>query len=231
MNRPVILDLCGGTGSWSKPYAEAGYCVHNITLPHYDVRKVVLEPLSITFLAQAAASNAPNAITEDIVVPISRIRGILAAPPCTEFSIASNSRLQARPNWRQAMEIVEACERIIRFAKAEGYLKWWALENPRGFLRQFLGKPHYTFEQWQFGFHGVKPTDIWGYFKIPTPLVRQRPSDIDIVHRGTAQRMWNPVAPEEFEHFNLNRWNMADRAAIRAITPPGFAQQFFKVNR
>lgn len=21
----IILDLCGGTGSWSKPYKEAGY--------------------------------------------------------------------------------------------------------------------------------------------------------------------------------------------------------------
>lgn len=21
----IILDLCGGTGAWSKPYAEAGY--------------------------------------------------------------------------------------------------------------------------------------------------------------------------------------------------------------
>ena len=24
---PVILDLCGGTGSWSRPYRDAGYDV------------------------------------------------------------------------------------------------------------------------------------------------------------------------------------------------------------
>ena len=23
--KPIILDLCGGTGSWSAPYREAGY--------------------------------------------------------------------------------------------------------------------------------------------------------------------------------------------------------------
>ena len=33
----IILDLCGGTGSWSKPYRDAGYDVRVITLPEYDV--------------------------------------------------------------------------------------------------------------------------------------------------------------------------------------------------
>jgi len=35
----VILDLCGGTGAWSKPYKEAGYEVIVLTLPKYDVTK------------------------------------------------------------------------------------------------------------------------------------------------------------------------------------------------
>jgi len=33
----IILDLCGGTGSWDKPYKEAGYDVRFITLPENDV--------------------------------------------------------------------------------------------------------------------------------------------------------------------------------------------------
>jgi len=33
----IILDLCGGTGAWSKPYADAGYNVRVITLPEQDV--------------------------------------------------------------------------------------------------------------------------------------------------------------------------------------------------
>ena len=37
----LILDLCGGTGSWSKPYKEAGYDVRVITLPHYDLFETV----------------------------------------------------------------------------------------------------------------------------------------------------------------------------------------------
>jgi len=33
----IILDLCGGTGAWSKHYKDAGYEVRNITLPEYDI--------------------------------------------------------------------------------------------------------------------------------------------------------------------------------------------------
>lgn len=33
----VVLDLCGGSGSWSRPFQQAGYDVRLITLPDYDV--------------------------------------------------------------------------------------------------------------------------------------------------------------------------------------------------
>ncbi len=36
-SKKIILDLCGGTGAWSKPYADAGYDVRVITLPDYDI--------------------------------------------------------------------------------------------------------------------------------------------------------------------------------------------------
>jgi len=38
----IILDLCGGTGSWSKPYKEAGYDVRLVTLPKYDMFDIEL---------------------------------------------------------------------------------------------------------------------------------------------------------------------------------------------
>ena len=54
MSGKIVLDLCGGTGSWSLPYQEAGYDVRLITLPDYDV---------LTYH------------------PPPRVHGILAAPP------------------------------------------------------------------------------------------------------------------------------------------------------
>ena len=61
----IILDLCGGTGAWSKPYVDDGYDVRLITLPEHDVR------------------------TWDGYLDLD-VYGVLAAPPCTVFSYARN---------------------------------------------------------------------------------------------------------------------------------------------
>jgi hypothetical protein len=84
INKRLILDLCGGTGAWSKPYADAGYPVRLVTLPKDDVR---------TFR-------------------IGRMRpwGILYAPPCTEFSLAKNGHFR---DYVLGMACVNACLRII----------------------------------------------------------------------------------------------------------------------
>ena len=125
----IILDLCGGTGSWSKPYSDNGYKVINVTLPEYDVRTYI---------------------------PPDNIYGILAAPPCTMFSLA-RTRAKKKRDFAEGMEIVKACMNIIwkcrenpKYRK-DGCLKFWALENPMGFLRQFLGYPYFTFDPCDFG--------------------------------------------------------------------------------
>ncbi len=81
----IILDLCGGTGSWSKPYKEAGYDVRVITIPEYDVR--------------------------DYEPPEEFVYGILAAPPCDQFSYAKTT---GKPRQlKEAWSIVNACLNII----------------------------------------------------------------------------------------------------------------------
>ena len=74
----IILDLCGGTGAWSKPYKDAGYDVRVITLPEYDVRTYV---------------------------PPEDVYGVLAAPPCTMFSMARTNAKTPR-DLHGALEIV-----------------------------------------------------------------------------------------------------------------------------
>jgi hypothetical protein len=194
----IILDLCGGTGAWSEPYKKAGYDVRVVTLPEHDVK---------------------------LYIPPDNVYGILAAPPCTEFSRAKGSRPR---NLEQGMEVVDACLKIIFRCRFAGKLEFWAMENPVGLLRQFLGKPAYTFEHWQFGDMQIKPTDLWGYFKNPKPTVKERPAVLITQFpngRGNGKGWAKPKCPERYKHLGL------DRAAIRAITPPGFAQAFFKANR
>ena len=172
----TILDLCGGTGAWSRPYAKAGYNVQIVTLPDSDVR---------TF------------------TPPRRVHGILAAPPCEQFSIAKGSLPR---EFDKGMEVVTACLRIIWWCRIHSGLQWWALENPRGFLRQFLGKPHATVRYWQYGDGLDKPTDLWGYYDLPKARYTQPPGLIKLMRSTTNDK------------------------ELRSTTPPCFAEAFFKAN-
>lgn len=180
----IILDLCGGTGAWSAPYKKAGYDVRVITLPENDVREYA---------------------------PPEGVYGILAAPPCTMFSLARQNAKTPR-DFAGAMEVVKACLNIIWQCRIAGRLKFWAMENPRGYLRQFLGHPALTFKAYEYGDPWVKRTEIWGYFKMPIK---------------------NPIGQLFIDHDYIEKVNGSgmSRQAKRSITPPGFAQAFYLANQ
>lgn len=203
----VILDLCGGTGSWSKPYKDAGYQVIVVTLPHHDIRHAVLNPRGICF---------PSRTADSIVVQKQDVYGILAAPPCTMFSRARTTAKTPR-DFVGAMQIVSACLEIVWACRSAGSLRWWALENPMGFLRQFLGNPAHSFRGWEFGDDHVKFTDIWGYHTMPVGRFK-KPISFDRTKWAGSKK------PKEYANIPMSR------ADVRAITPPGFAKAFFKVN-
>ena len=135
MDKKIILDLCGGTGAWSKPYKDNGYDVRLITLPDYDVRTYQ---------------------------PPENVYGILAAPPCTHFS-GSGARwwkAKGKEKLLEGLAIVDACMRIILISKSV----FWALENPVGRLSKFLGKPKMYFNPCDYGDPYTKKTCLWGNF-------------------------------------------------------------------
>jgi hypothetical protein len=178
----IILDLCGGTGSWSKPYKDNGYGVIIATLPEIDVR---LFP----FLKNI------------------EIYGILAAPPCTEFA-GSGARWWKEKGQEKLLEglaVVDACLRIITICTPV----FWCLENPVGRLITYLGKPKMYFNPCDYGDPYTKKTALWGNFNIPVK---------------------NPVEPVGKNPIHYMPPSK-DRAALRSITPPGFAQAFYEVNK
>jgi hypothetical protein len=186
----IILDLCGGTGAWSKPYKEAGYEVVNVTLPKYNVKSFV---------------------------PIYPVYGILAAPPCTMFSLARTTAKTPR-NLKQGMEIVAACMRIIWLV----HPKFWVMENPKGLLRQFMGKPAFEFDASEFGCDYNKHTDLWGYFREPkkTHPYHRYPSTTKNVRKL-------PEIPKDYRRD----WGMTSVQVRRSITPEQFANAFYKANK
>jgi len=215
-NQKIILDLCGGTGAWSRPYKEAGYSVFIISLPKYDILRTELHEDRITFRGSELSGS---------MVLCKDVYGILAAPPCTMFSMARTVAKTPR-DLRGAMQVVEMCLRIIWRCQDQGKrLAFWALENPKARLRWFLGKPAMTFSPNDFGDAYRKPTDLWGNFNTD---LRKNPvvltPDQDKQSRLNLQHLL-PIPPNY-----VRDPNMSPRAIARSITHPGFANAFFKAN-
>jgi hypothetical protein len=201
MNK-IILDLCGGTGSWSKPYKEAGYDVRVITLPDYDVRDWFYK----------------YHLNEINRLPIS-IYGILAAPPCTHFSVSGAQYWKAKDADGRTFEdcsILTACLMII----ARTQPKFWAIENPVGRMRTLLGNPDLAFNPCDYGDAYTKKTYLWGNFAIP----EKNPVEPVFIRDSVRGRKYSPI-----------HWGTGGKSAktkeLRSTTPQGFAQAFFKANQ
>lgn len=183
----VILDLCGGTGSWSRPYKEAGYDVKVITLPGNDVRLL----------------KKPNF----------EVYGILAAPPCDHFSVSGAQYWPEKDHdgrTLEAISVMDACMRIIIVCNPV----FWALENPVGRMRQFLGDPKLIFDPCDYGDPYTKKTLLWGKFNIPAK------NPVEPV-RVCSQGSWIQKLGGKSEKTK----------SLRSMTPPSFAKAFFEANK
>lgn len=94
--------------------------------------------------------------------PPKDVYGIFANPVCTEFSIASG--FHKTGDYDKGLFLVRHCQRIISECSPE----FWVIENPAsGRLKDFLGKPDFTYEPWHFGSPWTKKTALWGKFNAP----------------------------------------------------------------
>jgi hypothetical protein len=185
----LVISLCDYTGAWSKPWKDAGYDVLQIDIKlGQDVR--LLEHTG-----------------KDVF-------GVLAAPPCTEFA-ASGARWWKEKGEKPLLDglaLVDACCRIVLTHKP----RFWALENPVGRLRRWLGPPRLSFNPCDYG--GwldddadayTKKTLLWGSFVMPEK---------------------KPIEPTQGSKMHLLPPS-PDRAALRSVTPAGFAKAFFEANK
>jgi len=218
--KKLILDLCGGTGAWSKPYADNPdeYERLIITYPDYDV------------------------CTFD---PPDNVYGILAAPPCTMFSRARTNDLKQPRDLVGAMKVVNACLSIIHkclYKNVKNGLRFWALENPStGYLKKFLGYPHLIFQPYEYGDPYTKQTALWGYFNIPKkkpvepltsdntifiPAIPSMPVTNFVCQPGNFAFLKNEI-PTGYKEKTGYRTDQI----LRSMTPSGFANAFYKANR
>jgi site-specific DNA-cytosine methylase len=197
----IILHLCASEfGSDSKPYRDAGY----------DVRLITKE------------------IGVENYHPPKNIYGIIANPPCERFSMA-NPKSRNQRDFSVGMRLVRECLRIIWESQEQGApLAFWVIENPRGYLERFLGKPAFKFQNWQFGEPGplaTKRTWLWGYFNVPSVSTKER--TIGYIHDVSRHT-------KTFSLFPIDERNKAFMALGpdgRSEASPFFTKAFFEANR
>ena len=211
MNR-TILDLCGGTGAWSRPYRDAGY---NVT---------IVDPLAGDGECNQTVAWFLDRMRKGHVT--TRLHGILAAPPCTYFS-GSGARWFHEPSnpdpdgppkgperyaaLEDAKQIVRDCLAIIKIANPN----FWALENPTGTMRRLVpevGPVRLQFDPCDYGDPYTKRTQLFGDFNADL-----KKNKVAITHaKGSSPIHRAPPSPD--------RWR------FRSETPPGFASAFFNAN-
>ena len=192
-NKKIILDLCGGTGSWSKPYKDAGYDVRLVTIPDNDVRTYK---------------------------PPENVYGILAAPPCTHFSVSGAQYWKQKDAAGRTFEdvtILTACLNLIARTKP----KFWAIENPVGRMRHMLGTPELIFNPCDYGDPYTKKTCLWGQFNIP---LKNPIEPIFVRDKGIGKKKYSML------HFKTGGKSEKTKR-LRSITPPGFAEAFYEANK
>ena len=204
-NDKIILDLCGGTGSWSKPYADNGY----------DVR--IIDPQE--WLEDDYGTGDVRLFKK----PKEQIYGILSAPPCTHFS-GSGARhweKKGKEPLLEGLSVVDACLRIALITKP----KFWVLENPVGRLKHYIGDCKCTFQPYQYGDAYSKRTCLWGDFNMPKPTKIVEPEMVEYTTKnGEVKRM----SKVHWESFKLPK---NERSRLRSMTSPGFAQAFYEENK
>ncbi|WP_294978423.1 hypothetical protein [uncultured Microbacterium sp.] len=208
----TILQLCADTGSDTWPYRFD---------PRYEV---------ITIGADIGVEN---------YTPDRPIHGIIANPVCTEFSAARYGNTfgggeRERSDPEAGMALVRECLRVIEMAEPV----WYAIENPAtGRLRDFLGKPKFAYEPWQFGSPWTKRTGLWGNFTPPTPLYSRwedvpklpiyarpgRKPSIAFLHKSA----FNLIP--EFRDSGMPA--PTTDAELRSLCSQGFARAFKEVNQ
>lgn len=200
----TILDLCAGTGGWSQPYVDAGYHVVRVEWKQgHDARLWPSE--------RSDEPRLPRAF-DSIERWIGKVWGVLAAPVCTVFSGAGAKHPRTDEEIREGLALVDACIRIIHVVKP---LAWWALENPVGKLRKWLGPPVFSFDPCDFGDAYTKRTLLWGEFTPPN-VCRVEPQGA------------RPGRPNEW--YSKVGGKSERTKAYRSQTPPGFAKAFFEAN-
>jgi len=165
--------------------------------------------------------------------PPKNVFGVIANPVCTEFSIAKGFHING--DLEKGMFLVNHCIRIIK----ECSPKFWVIENPAtGKLKDFLGKPNFIYQPWEFGSPWTKKTALWGSFNMPIKTFSKW-EDLEKIEslyiRGNRKKP-SLVYLHKNDKYKIKEWDWAydlinDDMSLRSMCSDGFAKSFYEANK
>ena len=166
-------------------------------------------------------------------IPPKNVYGVIANPPCTEFSTAKCFTHVG--DLEKGMELVEHCIRIIK----ECNPKWYVIENPaRGRLKERIGSPVAIYQPWQYGSPWTKQTALWGQFNMPEPIYRvwNNVTKIDSLYirpgrKKPALVYLHKSAVDLIPEMQWAKEYIKCDADIRSMCSNGFAKAFYESNK
>lgn len=206
MGKKIILHLCADIGSDSRYYQLDD---------NYQVIKVGKD------------------IGVENYHPPKNVYGIIANPPCTEFSTAKC--FTHKGDIDKGMFLVNHCLRIIKESNPE----WYIIENPaKGRLREQLGKPNYIYQPWWYGSPWTKQTALWGSFTTPKRKYlkwEEVPNKIDLWKRK-GRKIPGLVYLHKNDKYKIKEFEWAynlinDDMSLRSMCCDGFAKAFYEANK
>jgi len=199
--KKLILDLCGGTGSFSKYYAKRKkeYDVEIIDIFEWDNGKKSTGDVRLAEFRKR------------------QVHGIIASPPCTVFANSGARWWKGRSEEEivSNISIMDACFRICMVHD----VKFWVLENPVGKMKNYLGNYRMTFQPNEYAGWAKDPssnqytkrTCLWGDFVKPE------------------KKFLPPVLGSKM-HYKYGGKSTKTKM-MRSMIPDGFARAFFEANR
>lgn len=136
-----LLSVFDYSGIWSKPFAESGWDVIQ-----WDIK--INEFLDINLINSCSTA----------LELFEYIDGIIAAPPCTDFTVSGNQYWSLKDANGTTEKSKELCRQVFRladlfkptdpdyFEENEDAVFFWAMENPVGRINTlfpYLDKPYY----------------------------------------------------------------------------------------
>ena len=202
MPQEIVVSLFDYTGNMVAPWAAAGFLCYCVDLQHPPGEHREGNIIRV------------GADVREWLPPYGPIKILFAFPPCTDVAVSGARWFKDKGlgSLIRALEFFDSALRIAEWTKAP-----YMIENPVSTVSTYWRKPDFTFDPCDYGDYVNPPGDaytkktcLWtgNGFVMPEPKW---------VHPTEGSRM-NRLAPSK------------DRAALRSVTPKGFARAVFKAN-